>query len=60
MQHPGAADGPAGSTVSKVHAGCKQKSSSVAAVDETAGAGATQHNASRSLTRLRASLQQTR
>jgi hypothetical protein len=42
MQHSGAADGPVSATVSQIHAGCKQTSSSVAAVDETAGAGAEQ------------------
>jgi hypothetical protein len=42
MQHSGAADGPVNATVSQIHAGCKQTSSSVAAVDETAGAGAIQ------------------
>jgi hypothetical protein len=40
MQHSGAADGAVSSTVSQVHAGCKQKSSSVDAADQTAGAGA--------------------
>ena len=40
MQHSGAADGPVSATVSQIHAGCKQTSSSAAAVDETAGAGA--------------------
>ena len=34
--------GPLSSTVSQVHAGCKQKSSSVGAVDQTAGTGARQ------------------
>ncbi len=42
MQHSGAADGAVSSTVSQVHAGCKQKSSSVDAADQTAGAGAKQ------------------
>src|SRR5450755_3447847 len=41
IQHSGAArPGPVSSTVSQVHAGCKQKSSSVGAVDQTAGPGA--------------------
>jgi hypothetical protein len=45
MEHSGAADGSASSTVSQVHAGCKQKSSTVGRLDETrcwcnpAGAG---------------------
>jgi hypothetical protein len=40
MQHSKGADGLVSSTVSQVHAGCKHQSSSVAACDETAGAGA--------------------
>jgi hypothetical protein len=42
MQHSRGADGLVSSTVSQVHAGCKQQSSSVAAGDETAGVGADQ------------------
>ncbi len=42
MQHCGVADGPISSTVSHDHASCKHKSSSVGAVDQTAGAGAEQ------------------
>jgi len=41
MQHSRGADGLVSSTVSQVHAGCKHQSS-VAAGDETAGAGAKQ------------------
>src|ERR1039458_10732374 len=40
MQHSAAADGRVSATVSQIHAGCKQTSSSAAAVDEAVGAGA--------------------
>jgi hypothetical protein len=40
MHTPEPPDCPVGSTVSHVHAGSKQKSSSVGSVDQTAGAGA--------------------
>jgi hypothetical protein len=41
-EHSGAAERPIGSTFSQVHAGCKQKSGSIGAVDQTAASGAKQ------------------
>jgi hypothetical protein len=45
MQHSGAADGRVSSAISQIRPGCKQKSGSVGAVDQTAGAGAKRQSA---------------
>jgi len=42
IQHSGVPAGPVSSTASQARADCKQKRSSVDALDQTAGAGATQ------------------